>query len=82
MQPVTERFIPVQVTTERAEVERTCAALEASSIPVLVEHISVTSASDERDAYPGYRILTARSSEQRARAIIGRAMMMSSTAAA
>lgn len=71
---VTEKFIAIHVTTERAEVERTCAAFETHGIPMMVEHVLMSGYIDPNARYPGYRILTARSSEQQARAIIGRAI--------
>ncbi len=71
---VSEQFIPIHVTTERSEVERTCAAFEIHGIPIMIEHMLISGYIDRNANYPGYRILTARSSEQKARAIIGRAI--------
>jgi hypothetical protein len=84
---VTERFVTIQITTERSEVERTCAVFEEHCIPVLVEHLSPdatrfalrsknAAAAGIQGGLPefGFRILTAVSTEQRARALIGRSL--------
>jgi len=80
---VSENFVIIQVTTERTEVERTCAALEAFSIPVMVEHVLLNDspfALGLQEAASGYRIFTARSSEQQARSILGRSGVDSAAA--
>lgn len=84
---MTERFVTIQITTQRSEVERTCAVFEENCIPVLVEHLSPAAtrfclrSSNLSDAdYPvglpefGFRILTAVSTEQQARALLGRSL--------
>ena len=80
---VSENFVIIQITTERAEVERTCAALEAFSIPVMVEHVLLNESPFTlglQEAASEYRILTAHSSEQQARSILGRYSLHSAAA--